>query len=148
MEYDLDIDARHLVEWLKADMRPGGKDRFEIAATRRFVEEPVASGADGASREDETSSMSAVGILEVRPKLDSAGKWVVRIRIEDVVGPHLPEEGSVPDEPEDLTLEGFETDFIVPDRGTTFATLEVETEADRDLFVRFASELRTDRHAR
>ncbi|GAB4349432.1 MAG: hypothetical protein Kow0026_04840 [Oricola sp.] len=146
MEYELDMDPRHLVEWLKADMRSGGAGRFEISATRTFVEEPGLAG-DGASAEDESATMTAVGELEVRPKLDSSGKWVVRIRVEDVVGPHLPEEGSVPDEPEELSLEGFETDFILPDRGTVFATLETATDEDRDLFARFAEDLGTDRHA-
>ncbi|MFZ2101516.1 MAG: hypothetical protein WAU86_13220 [Oricola sp.] len=146
MEYELDIDARHLVEWLKADMRASGKDRFEIAASRTFVEDEVVAQTDGASPEDETAALSAVGILEVRPKLDSGGKWVVRLRIEDVIGPHLPEEGSVPDEPEELTLEGFEADFILPDRGAAYATLEIETDEDRERFARFATELESDHH--
>lgn len=146
MEFELDINARHLVEWLKADMRAAGEDRFEVSATRSFEEEPGASG-DDVSPEDATAAMTAIGILELRPKLDSAGRWLVRIRVEDVIGPHLPEEGSVPDEPEELSLEGFETDFLLPDRGTAFATLEVESETDREQFVRFVNQLQTDRHA-
>lgn len=146
MQYDLDMDARHLVEWLKADMR-SAENRFEVSATRSFEEEEVPGGENGASREDETAAMSAIGTLEVRPKLDSGGKWVIRIRVEDVIGPHLPEEGSVPGEPEDLTLEGFEEDFILPGRGTMFAMLEIETEEDRERFARFAAELEADRHA-
>lgn len=146
MEYELDIDPRHLVEWLKADALAAGAGRFEVSATRDFIEEAGAPDSGSASSEDEVAATTAVGILEVRPKLDSAGKWVVRIRVEDVIGPHLPEEGSVPNEPEELSLEGFETDFLLPDRGATFATLEVETEADRERFISFADELRTDRH--
>lgn len=146
MEYELDIDPRHLVEWLKADALSAAAGRFEVSATRNFVEEPGVPDSGSSSAEDEAAAMTAVGILEVRPKLDSSGRWVVRIRVEDVIGPHLPEEGSVPNEPEELSLEGFETDFLLPDRGAAFATLEVETEADRERFVSFANELRTDRH--
>jgi len=147
MEYELDIDARHLVEWLKADARSGGAGRFEISATRDFMEETGVPDGGSASAEDQAAAMTAVGTLEVRPKLDSMGKWAIRIRIEDAIGPHLPDEGSVPDEPEELSLEGFEADFILPERGTTFASLEIQTEDDRERFARFAAELETGRHA-
>ena len=146
MEYELDIDARHLVEWLKADVLSAGTGRFEISATRNFVEEQGVPDSGSSSAEDQVAAMTAVGVLEVRPKLDSSGNWVIRVQVEDMGGPHLPEAGSVPDEPEDMSLEGFETDFLLPDRGTVFATLEVDTEADRERFVSFANELRSDRH--
>lgn len=146
MEYELDIDPRHLVEWLKADALSAAAGRFEVSATRSFVEEPGVPASGSSSAEDDAAAMTAVGILEVRPKLDSSGRWVIRIRIEDMGGPHLPEEGSVPDEPEDLSLDGFETDFLLPDRGAAFATLEIQTDEDRERFDRFAQELEADRH--
>ena len=69
MDYELDIDPRHLVDWLKADRQVAGGDRFDVIASRTFVEEPGAL-RDGSS-EDETAVITAIGTLEVRPKLES-----------------------------------------------------------------------------
>ena len=143
MEYDLDVDADHLVEWLKQDIQAAGKKRFDVSASRVFVS---GAGGDSGGENAEIAEIAAVGVLEVKPMPDSAGRWLLRIRVEDVIGPHLPDNGSVPDEPEELTLAGFEADFIAPDRGTAFVTLEVETGEDEKLFGEFFTDLQSDHH--
>jgi hypothetical protein len=143
LEYDLDVDPDHLVEWLKQDIQAAGKKRFNVSASRTFVSE---GGVDSGGENAEIAEIAAVGVLEVKPMPDSAGRWLLRVRVEDVIGPHLPEDGSVPDEPEELTLAGFEADFIAPDRGTAFVTLEVETGEDEKLFGEFFTDLQTDHH--
>ena len=65
------------------------------------------------------------------------------MRVEDIIGPDLLEEGSVHDEPEGMTLHAFETDFILPDRGNISLILEAETQESMDLFDAFLTDLLT-----
>lgn len=146
MEYELDIDAVHLVEWLRREMESGGKPLFEISASRSFSSQDAGEEAAPVVEPEEIASMASVGLLEVKPAVDSGGHWLLRVRVEDVVGTHLPEEGSVPDEPEEMTLAGFEADFLASDQGTAYVTVELETEQDRQKFDSFLNDLQTDRH--
>jgi hypothetical protein len=146
MEINIDIAVGQLVEWLKEDIESNENPQFGINANRTFLVGSVADESAGLSEDDELASMSTVGHLEVKPLGENIGKWLLRIRVEDTIGPHLPEEGSVPDEPEEMTLEAFEKDFILPDRGNAFIILHAETQESKELFDALAADLLTDRH--
>ena len=146
MEYNLDIATGHLVQWLKAYFATSTEPMLEVSARRTFTAEPIAEDAADVSRDDEVSLMTAIGVLEVTPAGNSHGKWLLSIRVEDSLGSHLPEQGSVPDTPEEMNLEAFETEFILPDRGVSFVTLEAETQEIRDAFDAFLADVVTDRH--
>lgn len=147
MEYELDLDAAHVVEWLKRELASGGKPRFEIDASKMFFTDDAGDQLEAIAETDDLQALSTVGILEVKPLVDSGGHWLLRIRIEDVLGSGLPEGGTVSDESEEMTLQGFEEDFVKPDRGTAQVTVELETDQDRQKFERFLSDVQTDRHA-
>jgi hypothetical protein len=146
MEYQLDIAPDHLVEWLSKDIMESGKTRFDISASRSFRTEVIRNPSTPLNNEDMESLQAVTGILEIKPRPDSAGRWVLKVQVDDILGPHLPEEGSIPDEPEELSLAGFEADFIAPDRGTSFVTLELESDNDKAYFETFLNDLQTDRH--
>jgi len=146
MEYNLDIAAGHFVQWLKAYIATNTEPMLEVSVRRAFTAEPIAEDAADVSKDDEVSLMTAIGVLEVSPAGNSHGKWLLRMRVEDTLGTHLPEQGSVPDTPEEMTLEAFETEFILPDRGAAFVTLEAETQEIRDAFDAFLADVVTDRH--
>lgn len=146
MEYDLDISTGHLVQWLKKYLAASTEPMLEISASRTFFAEPIAPAAADISKDDEVSLIASIGILEITPKESFNGKWLLRMRVEDTLGSHLPEHGPVPDVPEEMTLEAFETEFILPDRGATFVTLEAETQEIRDAFDAFLADVETDRH--
>ncbi len=146
MEINIDIAADHLVEWLKKDLESSEIPRFEINATRTFLGGSIADESFGLSEDDELASMSTVGHLEVKPLGENIGKWLLSVRVEDTIGPHLPEEGSVPDQPEEMTLEAFEKNFIFPDSGNTFITLHTQTQVGKDLFDAVTADLLIDRH--
>jgi len=146
MENNLDIATGHLVQWLKAYFATDTEPVLEVSAHRTFTAEPIAEDAADVSRDDEVSLMTAIGILEVSPTGNSHSRWLLRIRVEDSLGTHLPEQGSVPDMLEEMTLEAFEAEFILPDRGATFVTLDAETQEIRSAFDAFLADVVTDRH--
>ena len=68
------------------------------------------------------------------------------MRVDDVVGPHLPDDHSVPEDAEEIDLDTFYVEFIAPDRGTIYVSLLAETPQDRHAFDRLLAEMTTDRH--
>jgi len=143
--YDLDTSADQVVGWLKEEMA-AGKQLFEIRATREYVREPIRD-REGAGLDEDTdaSSLLTVGILDAWPTGADYG-WRLQIRVEDIVGPHTPEDESVPAGPEEIDLNDFEANFIAPDRGTTFVSVEADTFQAKQHFDKVFSELIRNRH--
>lgn len=147
-EHGLDIDAGQIVRWLKDDAAAGRRRKLDIRATREYATEPVANADEaGLGEDDEAAALAAIGLLEVRPR-DVGHDWVLRVRVEDVVGPHLPDDESVPEDAEEIDLDAFQSDFILPDRGMVEVSVRVETAAAKRAFDRLLKEMITDRHGR
>ena len=146
-EYELDVTADQIVHWLKDDLAAGRKQPLEIRATREYISEPVANLEEaGLSEDAEVASLTTVGILEAK-LFGVEDSWVLRVRVEDVVGPHVPEDESVPDLPEEIELDVFDAEFVAPDRGTAYVSLFAETPKAKRAFDRVYAELISDRHS-
>ena len=147
-EYGLDIDPYQVVHWLGEEQKAGGGDRFDVRAMREYSAEPLADPAQaGLDDDQDVTSLTTIGTLEVRPAGGGA-RWTLRVRIEDVVGAHLPDDESVPEDAEEIDLDAFEADFIAPDSGTVFVSLEAETPQAKQDFDRLLSRMLADRHGR
>ena len=146
MEREIDLTPRHLVDWLKAELIGGHASRLEVRASREFLAEDGPVAAEGLDPEDGVAVMTTVGVLEVAPPA-GAGNWVLRLRIEDQVGSHLPDEGSVPDGPEEIGLAQFERCFLAADDLDATITLETGTASDGRGFDRVLARILADRHA-
>ncbi len=117
--YPLDIDPKQIVRWLIEEQR-SGRLHLDVLATRSYITEPLGEAEMqrlGDEEDEDLSDVLAVGILDVSPAAESDG-WVLRMRVEDRIGPRLPEDGDAPDGEEEIDLETFETEFILPERGT------------------------------
>ena len=145
MEREIDLMPRHLVDWLKTDL--GRSRRLQVRATREFLAEDAPAAAEGLDAEDGIGVGTAVGLLEVAPAPGGA-HWVLRLRIEDALGPHLPEDGSVPDGPEEIGLDQFATCFLADGDPAATITLETGCAADGRGFQRVFARILGDRHAR
>jgi len=147
-EYGIDVDAGQIVHWLMDDLAAGKQSRLDIRATREYAAEPVADPEQAGLGEDEEAAvLTTVGRLEVRPA-GGEPAWVMRLRVDDVLGPHLPDDESVPEDPEEIDIEAFFENFVVPDRGTFYASVEVETPEAKQALDRLLAEMITDRHRR
>jgi hypothetical protein len=146
-EYGLDVTADQVMHWLKDNLAAGGKRMLEVRATREYVSDPEAKIEEaGLSEDTEVASLTTVGTLEAKPS-GVMGGWVLRMRVEDEVGPHLPEDESVRDLPEEIDLDAFDTDFVAPDRGTAYIAVYAETQEAKKAFDRVFNDLITDRHS-
>jgi hypothetical protein len=100
MELEIDLAPAQLVRWLEAELARPGPRAFAVRASREFLSEP-AGGGNGLDSDDALASLVTVGLLDVAA-LNGSGDWCLSLRVEE----DLPEDGSVPDGPEDLTLAG------------------------------------------
>ncbi len=147
MEREIDLAPRHLVDWLRAELARGGPRRFEVRATREFLAEDGPVLVDGLDPEDDVGVATTVGTLEVAPA-NGPGRWVLRLRVEDTIGSHLPDDGSVPDGPEEIGLDEFAARFLANDDADASVTLEAGTPADGHGFDRVLAGILADRHGR
>jgi len=144
---DLDVPAGQIVHWLRDELA-GGNTAIEVRATREYVAEPLAHPEEAGLEEDtEAASLVTVGTLEARP-VGAEDGWVLEIRVEDVVGPHTPEDESVQEAPEEIDLDDFIAQFIAPDRGTAYVTVRTDTAEANRRFGRVFGALIRDRHKR
>lgn len=127
MEREIDVSARHLVEWLKAT--PAG---LGVRVTREFLWDDAPVATEGLDVEDEIEVTTTVGMVEVRPQRDEG--WVLRLRVENPLACHLPDEGSVPEEPEEIGLEEFEACFLEDEAPDAAVTVEADRHADARAF--------------
>ncbi|MGA9549907.1 MAG: hypothetical protein WBS14_19880, partial [Rhodomicrobium sp.] len=81
----------------------------------------------------------------VRPPVPKNG-WVLRIRVEDRIGPRAPEDEDAPEGEEELDLQTFEADFIVPERGTAEVSLEAEDAHAKASFTKFLNHMLRNEH--
>jgi len=144
-QYPLDAAADQVVHWLIEEMKDGRR-AWQVRATRTYIQDPEANlESFGLSPEADVASLIAVGSLEA-DLLGEHPAWCLRLRVEDVVGPHTPEDESVPDAPEEIDLETFEAEFILPDRGTAYVSVDAETEEGKRQFDLLYAEMIRDRH--
>lgn len=147
--YALDIAAVQVVRWL-IEERLKTRHNLAVRATRWYTPEPVAgvAGADADELESgDLSEITAIGLLEVTPAPEANG-WVLRVRVEDPLGSRLPDDEPASEGEEEIDLDAFFTDFIAPERGAAFVSLEAESSIVRARFEKLLDEIRTDRHAK
>lgn len=145
--YSLDIDAEQIVRWLLDEQR-AGRLQLAVLATRSYVVEPLTereAQSFGEEEADELSDMLVVGVLEVRPPAVDDG-WLLRLRVEDRIGPRSPEDDDVSLEEEEIDLETFEAEFIRPERGTVDIVLEAEDAQGKARFTRLFKNMLRDKH--
>lgn len=145
--YELDTAADQIVRWLKDEMTVG-KQSLQVRATREYVREPVIDRETAGLDEDtDASSLLTIGVLDAWPAGVEDG-WRLQVRVEDIVGPHTPEEESVPTGPEEIDLDDFETNFIAPDRGTAFVSVEVDSSEAKQRFDNILANMMRNQHGK
>lgn len=145
--YPVDLEASQIVRWLIEEKRRGKLD-LNVAATRSYVAEDFEeadlsqfSDADAA----DLSDVLAVGLLEVRPPNGKNG-WVLKIRVEDRIGPRLPDDEDAPEGEEEIDLETFEAGFIAPDPDAAEVTLEAENAHAQADFIKIFNHMLRNEH--
>jgi hypothetical protein len=148
--YPVDVEVEQVVRWLIDEQR-SGKHELEVVASRSYLLESISSSQRqrqrlGDDEAEDLTEVTAVGVLEVSPLHKQEG-WMLRVRIDDALGPRLPESVPASDEPEEIDLADFQQDFIVPGSGTAFVSVDAETPEAFSLCQTLLAEIEANRHA-
>jgi hypothetical protein len=144
--YPVDLEASQIVRWLIDEQRRGTL-QLNVTATRSYVVEAFERadldqiGEDAADLND----VLAIATLEVRPANGKNG-WLLRIRVEDRIGPRLPEDEDAPAGEEEIDLQTFEADFIKPDPDAGEVSLEAENAHAKASFTRLFNHMLRNEH--
>jgi hypothetical protein len=144
--YPVDIEPEQIVAWLSDEERLHASDLL-VSATRSYRAGELSGGKSRwLSEEDreELSEVLEIGLLEATPR-DRPHRWALRIRVEDDIGPRLPDE-PLPESEEDIDLQTFSEEFIRSGRGLADITVEVADESAEASFDRLFNIILHDRH--
>jgi hypothetical protein len=144
--YPVDLEARQIVRWLVEEQRRGTL-QLNVLGTRSYVVEGLEEQeSQRLGEEDEgLSDVLAIGLLEIRPPAPKDG-WVLRVRVEDRIGPRLPEDEDAPEGEEEIDLATFEAEFFQPERGTAEVLLDAEDAQAKARFTRVLKQMLNDKH--
>jgi hypothetical protein len=143
------VEAKQIVRWLMDEARRPAFDLL-VTATRSYQRSTLGAGEDsrlGEAEREDLSEITEVGLLEVTPREKPSG-WTLRVRVEDDIGPGLPEEEPVPAGDEEIDLATFYEEFIAADRGLAEVSAEAEGTDAKASLVRVLDAILKDRHQR
>lgn len=146
--YPLDIDANQAVRWLLEEQRRGTL-RLNVLATRSYVLEELKQAESQSLGEEEAEDLSdvlAIGVLEVSPPAANDG-WLLRLRVEDRIGRQSLDDEDVPPPEDEIDLEAFQAEFILPERGVADVSLEAENPQAKARFTRLFKDMLRDKHS-
>jgi hypothetical protein len=145
--YPVDIEPEQIAAWLSDEERLQAHDLL-VSATRSYQAGELSGGKSRwLSEEDreELSEVLEIGLLEVTPR-DRPHRWTLRVRVEDDIGPRLPEDEPLPEGEEDIDLQTFAEEFIRGGRGVADVTVDVVDDSAKAGFDRLFSIFLHDRH--
>jgi hypothetical protein len=147
--YPVDVEAEQIVHWLTDEARLKAFDLL-VTVTRSYQKGELGPGEDarlGEVEREDLGEISEVGLLEVTPR-QKPSLWTLRIRVEDDIGPGLPEDEPVPTDEEEIDLATFYEEFIKADRGLADVSAEVEGPAAKASLTKLLEAILEDRHRR
>jgi hypothetical protein len=147
--YSVDVPAEQIIRWLLDEQRSEHHD-LQISASRSYQLEPIPSSQQerrrlGQEEVEDLTEVIAVGILEVAPLHKKEG-WLLRIRVEDVLGARAPEDVPTSDEVEEIDLTSFQDEFILPGSGTAFVSTEAQTPEAWSLCQELLASIQSNKH--
>jgi hypothetical protein len=114
-EYQIDIPANKILEWVREDASRRAPQLLVRAAKEYRVETDFDREVAGIGDDEDVSLITAVGTMTIAPLRGRRG-WVLRMKSEDGIGIRPSrEEGDFEDD-DDMTLDAFVDQFLTPRR--------------------------------
>lgn len=128
--YPVDLDAGQIVRWL-LDQQRAGRRMLQFNASRSYLVESIPLVQQqrrrlGDEEMEDLTEVTAVGVLEIA-SLRQAEGWVLRIRVEDVLGQRIPDDIQELQDAQDIEISEFYNAFILPGTGTAYVSAEAES---------------------
>ncbi len=145
-EFPVDIAPEQILRWIKAELSSRPRE-FHVSVERDFVAaEDLDPASVGIGEDIDVGSVAAVGVVEIRSAQPSE-EWVLRLRAEDFLGSHVPEDHSVEDTAEEIDIDTFEKLFLnPPGQSTITAVLLAPSRSVAARLTPMFQDIRSNRH--
>jgi hypothetical protein len=143
--FPVDIEPAQVVRWIKAE-HERAPSTFRIAARRRREIRRIPDRRDlhlGDEEREDLNEVATIATLEVGPA-HAADGWLLRIVVEDEIGPRISEDGTASAAEQGIDIDAFYHEFILPGRGNANITGKVEGLQARDRLARLLQTIETD----
>jgi hypothetical protein len=146
--YPIDADPEQVVRWLKAECEAAPSAfRIDARRTREVRAIPVRREDHlGDEEREDLSEIASVATLEIAP-VHAADGWLLRIVVEDEVGPRISDRDIAGEGEQRIDLGTFYTEFIRPSRGNAYVVVEVEGPPSRARIAHLLKAIETNRHS-
>jgi hypothetical protein len=129
-EYEVDVLPGEVLQWIREDSRRKPQ-RLWVRASKEFrLEDESVAARTG---EDELDLVAATGLLEISPQ-GGRGGWTLQLRAEGTAELRPFEEDNGEEDRDDITVDSFESEFLVPEHGEVEITLLADDAAARQRF--------------
>ena len=145
--YPIDIDPAQVVRWVKIEQETS-PSTFRIAASRSREVREIPAQRElhlGDEEREELSEIATIATLEIAPA-HAADGWLLRIVVEDEIGPNISEGEMTSAAEQKIDLGTFYHEFIRPGRGSTNITAEVEGPAAKTRLAYLLQTIEKDGH--
>jgi hypothetical protein len=129
-EWSVDVLPGQVLQWAREDATEK-HPRLWVRVGREFALEQ--RDLAGVSEDDDVNLVETLGVLEISPVGGQAG-WTLLVRVEGTAELRPAGEGDSYDPDAELSLEDFESQFLVPEHGEVDVTVQVEDAAARRRF--------------
>ncbi|HVO91599.1 MAG TPA: hypothetical protein VMT22_02110 [Terriglobales bacterium] len=145
--FPVDIDPKQIVRWVIAEHQATPTGVKSLA--RRTIELrqiPIRSEFHlGDEEREDLSEVAVIATLEITPVHASDG-WVLRVEVEDEIGPRGPDKGLAIEGEQQIDIGSFYGEFIRSGRGTASVTAEVEDSAAEARMAHLLDSIEKNRH--
>lgn len=145
--YPVDIEPEQIVRWVMAE-RQATPTAFKIAARKTVETRDIPLQRElhlGDEEREDLNEVAVDAILEITPTHSDDG-WLLRIVVEDELGPRVEDrQSSVPSEQE-IDIGSFYRQFIRRRRGTATIVAEVDNSAAEQRLRSLLDDITVDRH--
>lgn len=142
-EYAVDLLPAEVLRWVRADAERTAPQLWVRASKTYAAETEFDREIYGVGDDDDVRLVSIEGLLEISPQGGADG-WTLALRAEDVVGlvPGGAEEGY--ENEDDLPLDAFEEQFLIPEKGEVEVLVLAEDAGAWTRFHRWLTRMRAE----
>jgi hypothetical protein len=143
----VDADPGQLVRWLM-DEHARAPSALRIAARRAVEARDIPEQSKyhlGDEEREDLSEVAVTATLEVAPQHASDG-WLLRVVVEDEVGPRVPDRAMAVQAEQQIDLGTFYRQFVRPERGIATVVAEVQDAAAEGRVSRLIDAITVNRH--
>jgi hypothetical protein len=145
--YPVDIDPAQVVRWLIAELRVTPSS-LKTAARRTTEVHEIPARGDlhlGDEEREDLSDVANVATLEITPARPTDG-WLLTVVVEDELGPHGPDRGTMVENEQQIDLATFYSQFIRPGRGIATVVAQADDAAAEARISSLLTSIENDRH--